>query len=151
MKRQISNNWGIICSCIITAILLMFVYLLRGIYPFGNGNISYYDMAQANVPGSYYVYDLLHGDTGMWWNWLIGSGATLADAIGNSILSPFNFMFLFVSRSKILEAMSWFLLIKLCACAASMTFYAQRTFGSLSSFWHILFGILYASGGFVLQ
>lgn len=151
IKRQISNNLGMFCSCVSTAILLLFVYMLRGIYPFGNGNISYYDMAQANVPAAYYVYDFLHGDAGMWWNWLIGSGCTLADSIGNSILSPFNLMFLFVSRSRILEAMSWFLLIKLCACAASITFYSQRTFGRLGSYWHVVIGILYASGGFVLQ
>ena len=146
-----SNKLCIVVSCLCTAFLLLLVYCLRGIYPFGTFNVSYYDMSQSNIPGAYYVYDVLHGDSDMWLNWKMGAGTAVAEAIGNSVLSPFNLLFLFVSRSKILEAMSWFLLIKLCACAASMTFYSQRTFVRLGSFWHIVFGILYASGGFVLQ
>lgn len=147
----IYNNLGIICSCVITAVLLLVVYALRGIYPFGTGNISYYDMSQSNVPSAYYVYDFLHGDVGMWLNWQLGAGATTVDAIGNSILSPFNLLFLFISRSKILECMSWLLLVKLCACATSMSFYSQKTFVNLGAFWHTIIGLLYVSGGYVLQ
>ena len=147
MKKYIELFFSGLGICII----LCFVYFVKGIYPFGNRNISYYDMSQSLVPLYYYTYDVLHGTRDAIWNWYSSAGIPMVDTIGYLLCSPFNIIFFFVQRSNILNVMSILLLIKLAVCAMAMSFYSKRTFCSLDKVWHVLFGILYASNGFVLQ
>ena len=136
---------------IVVAVILLTVYYIKGIYPFGSGNISYFDMAQSLVPIYYHTYDVLHGSKAVFWDWYSGTGVSMIDTAGNFIFSPFNLFFLFVKRDNILEAMSFFLMLKVCACAGTMSFYFKKTYPELKCVWHILAGVLYSSCGFVVQ
>ncbi|MBO4981663.1 MAG: YfhO family protein [Lachnospiraceae bacterium] len=132
-------------------VVMLLVYCIKGIYPFGSRNISYFDMAQSMVPIYYHTYDVLHGTKALFWDWYSGAGESMIDTTGNFVLSPFNLFFLFVKRDMILESMSFFLLLKVCVCAGTMSFYAKKTFPELAYWWHILMGVLYASCGFLIQ
>ena len=136
---------------LLAGILLLLVYLIKGIYPFGGTNIAYFDMSQSMVPVYYHIYDMLHGTKSMLWDWYSGGGVSMADTAGSYILSPFNLFFLFVKRDMILESMSYFLLLKVCVCAGIMSFYIRKTYDKTDCIWHVLAGMLYASCGFIIQ
>lgn len=136
---------------IMTVVCLMFVYAIKGIYPFGTRNIAYYDMAQSMVPLYYHTYDVLHGTKALLFDWYTGGGSGMLDTLGNFVLSPFNLFFLFIKRENILNAMSVFLVIKLAVAAFSMSCYSVKKYGNIDAFWHVIAGMLYASCGFVIQ
>ena len=131
--------------------ILLICYALKGIYPFGNGNISYYDMAQSFVPIYYHTYDVMHGTKDLFWDWYSGGGISMVDTSGNFIFSPFCILFWFVKREMLLESMSYLLIMKVCGCAFAMSFYTKKTFPKADWYWHVIAGVLYASSGFMVQ
>lgn len=153
MKKKIFHK-NIIFAVIaptVTAIILLIVYAVKGIYPFGNRNISYFDLSQSIAPIYYHTYDFFHGKADTFWDWYSAGGQSMIDTAGGFIFSPFNLFFLFIKRNQILDAMSLFLLIKMCVSAGTMSFYFRKTFSDVSSVWGILAGILYASCGYTIQ
>ena len=150
-KGFIKKHSEIFLSGIIICIIIGVIFCIKGIYPFGSKNISYFDMSQSMVPLYYYTYDVLHGTRDAMWNWYSAAGIPMIDTIGNFLISPFNILFYLIKRDQILNAMSYLLLIKVAACAMSMTFYTKKTFNDMNHIWHIVFGVMYASSGFILQ
>lgn len=151
MRRRLNCFHSCLLSAVITILIIFSVYLIRGIYPFGNRMISYYDMAQHTVPLYYHTYDVLHGTKSAFWDWYTGLGVSMVDTAGNFLFSPFNLFFFFIKRSALLESMSFFLVLKVSCAAAFMTLFTKKQYSFHSDLWHVAFGLLYGQCGFVVQ
>lgn len=149
IKKYINKSW--ILSPIITCIMMLAIYMVKGIYPFGNVDISYYDMSQNYVPAYTHAYDFYHGNQGLFWEWYNCGGVTIVDSFCNFILNPFNLFFLFVKRNKILQSLSLFLLLKISFSAFAMSYFVDKKYQKLSCDWKVVLGILYASSGYIIQ
>ncbi|MBQ4284115.1 MAG: YfhO family protein, partial [Lachnospira sp.] len=136
---------------VIVGALILLVYAIKGVYPFGGGDIAYYDMGPNTVPVYYNTWDILHGTKALFWDWYSGGGVTTADIVGNHVVSPFNLFFLFVERDMIMESMSLFLMLKVCVAAGFMSMYFRNSYSGTHCFWHVAAGVLYASSGYILQ
>jgi uncharacterized membrane protein YfhO len=135
----------------VLAILFMLaIFFANGIFPFGEGSIVYDDMTQCNVPAFYAVWDALHGDGGLLFNWKTASGI-FVQGVFSTALSPFNLLFFLICpREMILECMSFFLILKIALCAfTSMLFFSKKF--KISPFWHMLFSLMYAFNSYILQ
>ena len=133
----------------LTLLLLAAVYALRGIWPFGADNIAYVDTAQFYLPGYYNLWDALHGagQTVNWYPGLIeGSLASWLD-----FTTPANWVFLFVARDHVLEALSLYLAVCLVLIAFLASLVLSIRFPSLSRLWNLLLALSYTFSGFVLQ
>ena len=89
-----------IIPAFITLAVFMGVLLAKGIFPFGDLRIDYYDMGQTNAPLYYHIWDFLHGRGGLFYSWYIDEGQNLsivtfvADAsLSVSGISPFSICF----------------------------------------------------------
>lgn len=142
---------SIVIAPVVMGAILLAVYAVKGIFPFGDKNISYFDLSQSILPIYYHTYDFLHGKVDAFWDWYSAGGQSMVDTAGGFIFSPFNLFFFFVKRSQLLNAMSFFLMLKICVSAGTMSFYYRKTFPRITGIWHILVGILYASSGFAIQ
>ena len=132
---------------IIVSIILLTIYAIKGVYPFGLNTVAYYDMPTNEVTGYTWVWDVLHGESGAYLNWNEGLGISLASS-GN-VFFPLNLFFLFVKRDSIIYTMSIFVLLKLAASAFTMSFYVKKNYES--SIIIVCSGILYSFSGYVLQ
>lgn len=150
-KKTLLEIAVLLCAPCIIAVMLLIVYAIKGVYPFGNGNIAYYDMAQSYIPLYTHTYDVLHGTKGLFYDWFSGGGVSMQDTMGLCVLNPFNLFFFFVKREMILEAMSWFLVLKLSFMAFSMSFFGRKMYKNLPAVWIITAGVAYAGCGYVLQ
>ena len=98
----------------------------------------------------YSVWDTLHGGGSILLNLRTAGGIFIAGAYEN-ILSPVNvLLFLVCPRDGILNAMSFFLLVKMMLAATTAMVLFRHTF-SLSSGWNVILSVLYAFNPFVLQ
>lgn len=146
------KNWIIILSSALCMIVgLLIVFFIKGIFPFGEENIAYYDMSQMYIPIYYHTWDVLHGNKSAFFDWYSGAGGNMMDTFGNYIFSPYNLLFYLVRRDKILNFMSVFLMIKVAVSAATMSFYSVKKYNNISWIWHMVVGILYASSGYYIQ
>ena len=142
------------------AALLFIVYALRGIWPFGTDSVAYIDTAQFFVPDYYALWDVMHGAkaTGLtWYSGLSESGAAgwssllQNDILWPCFLNPANWVFFFIARDHILEALSLYLAVYTAMTAASACLALRVRFPGLGAGRPILLSLVYAFSGYVLQ
>lgn len=146
---KLSGKCRVFAAPFITAVILLIIYTIKGIYPFGDVTIDYYDMAQQIAAFYYHVFDVLHGTKSLFYDPYTALGVNMAmSTSGCSNLSILNLFFLFIKREMLLESLSFFLMLKLMLMSMSMGFYVRRTY-KLPLFFEIIFSVTYAFSGFM--
>ena len=134
-------------SPVLVSIILFVIYALKGVYPFGLNTVAYYDMPTNVVTGYTWMWDVLHGRTGLYLNLNEGLGVSMAT--GGDVFFPLNWLLLLSKRDNILYFMSFLLIIKLALSAFSISYYIKKHFGDTVI--TVCAGLLYAFSGYVLQ
>lgn len=145
------ENISWILSPLATLGMMLVIYMIRGIYPFGDVDVSYQDLSQSFIPIYAHTYDFFCGKQGVFWDWYNCGGVSMADVFGNFIINPFNLILLFGKRDKFLEFMSYFLLLKVCFSSFSMSLCIHKKYEALSNDWKVIIGVIYASSGYIIQ
>lgn len=141
--------WVCLAACGLTVLILMAVYALRGIWPFGTDNVAYVDTAQFYLPGYYKLWDALHG--AQWnLNWFSGL-AEGGSASWSDLLIPANWVFFFVPRDHILEGLSLYLAVYMVVIALVAGIVICLRFPHIRPVWQVCLILLYTFSGFVLQ
>lgn len=149
MNEKLLKN---ILPPVITALLLLIIFYLKNIFPFGAGNISSGDVSQLFVPMYTHLYDALHNTKSLFFDWYSAAGNNMAGIVSFiGLLNPLNLFFYFVPRENILEYMSIYLVIKMMLSNFAMSIYLSKTYKNLNVFYHIIFSLLYSFSGYVLQ
>ena len=147
---QTTRRYIFFLPALVVLFCVLVIYAVNGIFPFGTESIVHDDMGQCNVPMLYSVWDTLHGNGSILLNLRTAGGVFITGAYEN-ILSPVNILlFLLCPRNGILNAMSFFLLIKLMLAATTAMLLFCRVY-SLPHGWNIILSVLYAFNPFVLQ
>ncbi len=123
---------------------------MKQMFPFGDHTIDYYDMAQQIASFYYHVYDVLHGEKALFFDWYTALGVNMAmSTSGCSNLSLFNLFFLFVPRDFLLESLSIFNLLKMMCMSFTMYLYLHKTYRA-PYFFETALSVGYGFCGFVL-
>lgn len=153
MNRQMNvrKRLHYILPSLITMVLYSIILTVKGIFPFGDNTIDYYDMAQQIAAFYYHTYDWLHGTKSFFYDWYTALGVNMAmSTSGCSNISPFNLFFLFIKRDSLLKSLSVFNGLKLMCMSFTMYFYIHRTCKSTPLFFKAVASVGYAFCGFVL-
>lgn len=135
---------------VITAFIVLVVYAKNGIFPFGTESVVHDDMGQCNIPILYTVWDALHGNGSILLNLRTAGGVFISGAY-ECACSPINVLFFLICpRDRLLDSMSFFLLLKIILAASTAMILFTRKF-SVSPFWCALFAVCYAFNPFLLQ
>lgn len=136
---------------VITAVLLLIIYMVKHIYPFGIYTIDYYDMGQQIASFYYHVYDFLHGEKNLFYDQYTALSVNMAmSTSGCSHLSLFNIFFLFVKRDMLLESLSFFLLIKMMLMSFFMYIFLHKKY-KVDFAYEVVFSVIYSFSGYVLM
>lgn len=123
---------------------------MKQMFPFGNNTIDYYDMAQQISAFYYHIYDVLHGEKALFFDWYTALGVNMAmSTSGCSNLSLFNLFFLLVPRDLLLESLSIFNLFKMMCMSFTMYLYLHKTYRA-PLFFETVLSVGYSFSGFVL-
>lgn len=144
-KLNLKDNGCLLLAPMIAAAVLLAVFILGGIYPFGKNTVAYYDMAQGIIPNFYHIWDALHEkDTALWFNWYSGLGVNDA---ANASLSVFWLVLLVIPRRLVGKAMGLYVILFF-ALSAFSTCLFLRTAEKVKPFWATVLSLCYAFCGF---
>lgn len=128
------------------------VCISRSIYPFGQNLLDIGDMAEQCIPVYTHLWDVLHGEKALFFDWYTGMGNNMAGVVWHfGLISPFNLFFFFVGRSAIEASMSVFIWLKLISICFSIRFVLKRWFGKLSGAALAGLSLLYVFSAFNMQ
>ena len=138
-------------SGLIVFIILMGVYFIKHIYPFGNDFIAWGDMHSQILALYYNFYDIFHSGKSL----LISfSSLTAVNSIANFTyyaMSPLTFIILLFNRVDIPQAVSLIVMLKMVLASITCSYFLNKVFPKLHDFYKIIFGILYGLSTYSLS
>lgn len=136
---------------LITCAVIVFIYVFKGIWPYGANRIDYFDNMQQVAPLYAHLWDWMHGKASLWFDWYTGFGTNVSMSISAfSMLSPFNLLLYLFPRTLILESISILTLVKMIFMAVAMYAYINKKYNSLSYNMKVAFSLMYTFCGYTV-
>ena len=144
--KKLLTEYGLPALC--TLITGCLVLALKGIWPFGNESIDYYDMAQQLAAEYIHIYDELHFDVSMFYDWYTNLGSSIP---GGTYVVISNLLLYLFPRESILYAFSVLFLIKTAASSVSMSFLIGKEAPKCPLLFRVMLSVGYGLCGFILM
>ena len=120
MEKMMTKKRYYTLSILIPAMMILAIFLLFTITPFGNRTWLTIDLGQQYVDFfSYYQDTLLHHPEQFFYSFSKSIGGEMVSLWAYYLLSPFNLLFLLIPRSAIAMGVSLLIFLKLDSCTVS--------------------------------
>ena len=138
MKKKYLISGGIV------ALILLFIFAIKGIFPFGSDFISWGDM-HAQILALYYnFYDVVYEGKSLFIDFTSGTVSNTFANFSYYIFSPFTLIILLFKRVDIPQAVGLIVLSKMVLSAITCNYFLDKVFKKLNNFYKIMFSVLYA-------
>lgn len=146
-KQKVYGQIALTALC--AAGLFSVVYLIKGLYPFGDGSIVITDLYSQYVPLLYRFYDVITGEKNLFLDFTVSGGANLyADTI-NEVLNPFNYLLFLFGRDMLYKAVNVVLLLYVAAAAAAADYFLLKVWPGQKK-WNVVLSLCYALSGYLV-
>ncbi len=139
---------GVIAAFLVPVLVMIVIFIQRGIFPFGEDSFLRTDMYHQYAPFfSEFQYKLTHGGS-LLYSWDVGMGINFAALYAYYLASPFNWLLILCPKSLVIEFMTYMIVLKIGLCGLTMDYYLRRHFHT-DRFGTAFFAILYALSGYM--
>ena len=149
--KMLRELWYCILPFCFTAFLMMFLFHRNGMYPFGDGSVSWCDMAQQSVPLFGDLKDVLSGRESLFLNMKNAGGMNFWGVFGFFLSSPLNLLVAFVDKERIPQFMNILVTLKLSLCSMTTCVYFHYCHRKLSKGECSVLGVIYGLCGYGLM
>lgn len=108
--------------------ILFLIYIIRGVYPFGDQCFLRSDMYHQYAPFHAAFLDKLQKKESLLYSWDIGMGVNFVALFAYYLATPFNWLLLLIPQTILIEVMSIFIFIKVGLCGVAFTYYINKHF-----------------------
>ncbi len=135
-------------SFAIPVLLMLGIFIVRGIFPFGSNSFMYSDMYHQYIPFLTEFWRKLHGGESLAFSWYTGLGSNFVAVYAYYLASPFNWLAFFCPENFLIEFMTYLIVLKIGFCGLTFSYYLSRRFATrdLRIVW---FSVLYAMSGYI--
>ncbi len=134
-------------SFFLPLIIMVAIFAVRGIYPFGDNVYLRSDMYHQYCPFFSELWDKIRNGGSLFYSWEIGLGSNFAALYGYYLSSPLNWFIGFFPHEYMIEMMNIIILLKLALASTAFTYYIDKRF-KVKNITVSLFGMFYALSGF---
>lgn len=135
----------------VVALIILFVFALKSIFPFGNDFISWGDMHAQILPLYYNFYDIFYNGKSFLVDFTSGTISNVYANFSYYIFSPFTFIVLLFKRVNIPQAVSVIVLLKMIMSAITCNYFLDKVFNKINDFYKVFFSVLYALSTYCLS
>lgn len=142
------KNTLYLLSFLIPILIMLLLFIVRRIYPFGDESFLHSDMYHQYMPFfSEFLHKLREGGS-LLYSWNIGMGENFLALYVYYLASPFNWLALLVPHDLLMEFMSYLIIVKIGLCSLTFAVYLRRHFCT-SHPAVLFFSCFYALSGFI--
>lgn len=136
---------------VVTSILIILtLYLIKGIYPFGNMTIANGDMGQSYIPFYVFLHDIVYEGKNLFYNYTLGMGSNIYGGfVLDGLFNPTSYLVLLNTRENVPYMLSFVLIAKI-AFISLTSYILFNSIYKKNKFYNFLFSILYSFSGYVL-
>ena len=143
------KNRYIIFSFLATCGLMLMMYIILGLTPFGDKTILRMDLYHQYGPLFAELYDRLMEHKSFSYSWISGLGTCFLGNYFNYLSSPIGAIVMFFGHAHVPQAIAVMILIKAALSSATFTYYLKKSQHNQSAV-TVMFGILYAFCAYML-
>lgn len=145
-KKQMPYIW---LGPIITLGIMLVLYAVGGIYPFGTASTAFSDGFSQYIPFLSELKTKISEGGSLFFTWHIGGGVNFWSVIGYYLTSPLNIIALFFPVERMNDAFALITLVKPFFLALTFSIFLKNTYkkNDLSI---VIFSILWAMSGFMI-
>ncbi len=144
--QKIKNIY--VLSFIIPILLLLGIFVARGIFPFGRNSFMYSDMYHQYIPFLTEFWRKMRAGESLAYTWNVGLGSNFVAIYAYYLASPIYWLAFLVPEGLLIEFMSYFVVIKLGMCGLTFAYYLSKKFAT-KDFRIVWFSVFYAMSGYV--
>ncbi len=139
-----------IFSFLMPVAIMLVIFYIRDIYPFGAGDRSFLhiDMYHQYFPFLVEFYHKLRGGESLFYSWNTGIGSNFYALYAYYLASPFNWLCVLFPEGLLMEFLTYLMVIKIGLCGMSFTHYIRKHFHT-DSLNILLFSLFYSLSGFM--
>ena len=124
----IAENFSYFVAFIIPLIILVIIYHIRKIYPFGDNMYLRSDCYHQYAPFMMEFYNKIKSGGNFTYSWNIGMGVNFSALYAYYLASPINWFIGLVKPSHIPEIMSVFIIVKTALSSSTFAYYLSKHF-----------------------
>ncbi len=128
--------------------VMLFTFKLAGLYPFGDGTISWCDMNQQVIPLLMDFKDILDGKDSLFLNMHNAGGMNFYGVFFFFLASPFSFLVKFVDKSDMITFVNVLLILKMMTDSFTSALYFRICRKELDSAFAVILSLMYAFCGY---
>ncbi len=136
---------------VVTFAIIAFIFIIQGIFPFGNNSIIWSDMHEQITALYYHFYDAVRGNGSLLVDFTSGGAINFLGIIAYYILSPFTLILLLFPRELVENAVSIVVALKILASSFTCLYFISKYFNKLKPSYQIMLSLLYAFSSYTLN
>lgn len=147
-KRLLCPSDAYLLSFLIPVLIMVLIFIERGIFPFGEESFLRTDMYHQYAPFfSEFQYKLKTGGS-LLYSWDVGMGVNFAALYSYYLASPLNFLIILCPKALIIEFMTYMIVLKMGLSGLTMCYYLRKHCRTMD-LGCVFFGIFYAMSGYM--
>lgn len=141
------KNYIYLLSFSLPVLIMLFIFILRRIYPFGDESFLHIDMYHQYYPFLTEMYHKLKNGDSLLYSWNTGIGSNFIALFAYYLATPTNWLAVFFPEEYLIEFMSYMVILKIGFCGLSFSYYLRKHFQT-GSFAIVFFSLFYALSGY---
>lgn len=137
-----------LCAFFIPVLVMICVFIERGIFPFGEMSFLRTDLYHQYAPFFQEMKTKLSAGESLLYSWNIGMGTNFAALFAYYLASPVNWLLALCPQKYVIEFITYFIVIKIGLSSLFMTVYLTKHNGK-KDFSAAFFGIFYGLSGYM--
>ncbi|MDO4295066.1 MAG: YfhO family protein [bacterium] len=139
---------GLVLAAVIPMLILLLIFVQRGIFPFGERSFLRTDMYHQYAPFFSEFKHKLETGGSLFYSWDVGMGINFSALYAYYLASPLNWLLVFCPKSLVIEFMTYMIVLKTGLCGLSFAWYLKKHCKT-ENFGIAYFGIFYALSGYM--
>lgn len=139
---------GLLAAFLVPVIIMIIIFIQRGIFPFGENSFLRTDMYHQYAPFFSEFQQKLTNGGSLLYSWDVGMGVNFAALYAYYLASPLNWLLIFCPKGFIIEFMTYMIVLKIGLSGLSFAYYLKKHCKT-SDIGVAFFGIFYALSGYM--
>ena len=139
---------GLLVAFFVPVVIMIIVFIQRGIFPFGENSFLRTDMYHQYAPFFAEFKEKLASGDSLLYSWDVGMGVNFSALYAYYLASPFNWLIVLCPRDYVIEFMSYMVVLKIGLSGLTMAWYLRRH-NKTSDIGIGVFGVFYALSGYM--
>ncbi len=143
------SRWILILSFGIPFLIMLVLFILNDIYPFGGRSFLYSDMYHQYMPFFSEFMEKIKAGEGLSYSYNVGIGSNFLALYVYYLASPLHWLAFLVPQAHLMEFMSYLVVVKIGLCGLTFCIYLRRHFRAGRDASVLFFSCFYALSGYM--